>query len=95
LQLPAGNRGSAPRSTCPQACANRIQFAIKRGAASSQNGFIVQALEEHLARLEQAWIDAEFARMEEDEDYRTLQIQIAAEFAHADWEALETEETQP
>jgi hypothetical protein len=42
--------------------------------------------------VEQARIDAEFAHMAEDESYRTLQLQIAAEFAHADWEALRTEE---
>jgi len=79
----------------PASLRDRIQSTIKRGVAPSQNSFIVQALEEHLARLEEARIDAEFAQMEEDESYRTLQLQIAAEFAHADWEALQTEETQP
>lgn len=79
----------------PTSLRDRIQSAIKQGVAPSQNTFIIQALEEHLARLEQARIDAEFAHMGEDESYRTLQLQIAAEFAHADWEALQTEETQP
>ncbi|MFQ5812813.1 MAG: hypothetical protein ACE5I2_06445 [Anaerolineae bacterium] len=49
-----------------------------------------QALEEHLARVEQARIDAEFAHMEEDESYRTLQLQIAAEFAHAETPSIST-----
>ena len=79
----------------PTSLRDRIQFAIERGVAPSQNTLIIQALEEHLARVEQARIDAEFAHMEEDETYWTLQLQIAAEFAHADWEALEAEETQP
>ena len=79
----------------PASLRDRIQFAIKQGVAPSQNSFIVQALEEHLARLEEARIDAEFAHMEEDESYRALQLQIAAEFAQADWEALQTGETQP
>lgn len=79
----------------PASLRARIQSAIKQGVAPSQNTFIIQALEEHLARVEQARIDAEFAHMGEDESYRTLQLQIAAEFAHADWEALQTEVTQP
>lgn len=79
----------------PASLRDRIQSAIKQGVAPSQNTLIIQALEEHLARVEQARIDAEFAHMAEDESYRTLQLQIAAEFAHADWEALRTEETQP
>ena len=79
----------------PPSLRDRIQSAIKQGVAPSQNTFIIQALEEHLARVEQARIDAEFAHIEEDESYRTLQLQIAAEFAHAGWEALQTKETQP
>ena len=74
---------------------DRIQSAIKQGVAPSQNTFVIQALEEYLARLERTRIDAEFAHMAEDKRYQTLQLQIAAEFAHADWEALQTEETQP
>jgi len=65
----------------PVSLRDRIQSAIKQGAAPSQNSFIVQALEEYLARLEEARIDAEFAQMEGDESYQTLQLQIAAEFA--------------
>lgn len=79
----------------PVSLRDRIQSAIKQGAAPSQNSFIVQALEEYLARLEEARIDAEFAQMEGDESYQTLQLQIAAEFAQVDWEALQTEETRP
>ena len=79
----------------PASLRDRIQSTIKQGAASSQNSFIVQALEEHLARLEETRIDAEFAQMAEDENYRTLQLQIVAEFAHADWQALQAGETQP
>ena len=43
--------------------------------------------------VEQARIDAEFAHMEEDESYWTLQLQIEAEFAHAGWEALQTKDS--
>ena len=74
----------------PPSLRDRIQSAIKQGVAPSQNTFIIQALEEHLARVEQARIDAEFAHMEEDESYRTLQLQIAAEFAHAATPSIST-----
>jgi len=79
----------------PTSLRHRIQSALKHGVAPSQNALILQALEEHLTRLEEALIDAEFAEMAEDESYRTLQLQIAAEFAQADWEALQTEDKLP
>ena len=79
----------------PASLRERIQSAIKRGIAPSQNALVVQALEEHLARLEAARIDAEFAQMEEDKRYRALQLQIAAELPSADWEALQAEQRQP
>jgi len=38
--------------------------------------------------LEEAWIDAQFAQMPEDENYQALQLQMAKEFEKSDWEAL-------
>lgn len=72
----------------PQSLWNKISSTLHRSAAKSRNSLIVQAIEEHLERLEQAWIDEQFSRMEQDERYRALNLQIVKEFEKSDWEAL-------
>lgn len=37
---------------------DRVQKAIVRGAARSQNALIIQAIEEYLREAERAWLDA-------------------------------------
>jgi len=64
----------------------RIQTAVERGRARSQNALIVQAVEKFLHDSERAWIDAQFAAMAEDEDYQTLLLTIAEEFDPLDRE---------
>jgi hypothetical protein len=81
--------------TLPGALRERIERALDRGAASSQNSLIVRAVESYLGQQEQAWIDAQFADMAGDEPYLALQRQIAAEFSASDWETLKTAEALP
>lgn len=56
----------------PAAVRDRVQQAVERGAARSQNALIVQAIEQWLKDLEREWLDAQFAAMESDESYRSL-----------------------
>ncbi|MDI6792646.1 MAG: hypothetical protein QME81_07250 [bacterium] len=55
---------------------------------------MVKALDEYLKRLENTLIDEEFARMENDSNYRNLNLQMAKEFSSSDWEALKTRENK-
>jgi Arc/MetJ-type ribon-helix-helix transcriptional regulator len=66
----------------------QVDEAVRRGAAGSRDEFVVTALRRELAARERAAIDADFAGMSEDEDYRREAQLIAEEFKHADWEAL-------
>lgn len=81
--------------TLPGELRQRIERALDRGAAPSQNSLIVQAVESYLAQQEQAWLDVQFAEMAQDEGYLALQRQVAAEFSASDWEALKMAEVQP
>lgn len=76
----------------PQHLWERVKTAIKNREVKSQNAFIVRALEVYLEQLEEAWIDAEFARMKNDEKYKAVNLQIAEEFARSDWEAFQSNE---
>ncbi len=76
----------------PAAVRERIQQAVERGAARSQNALIVQAIEQWLKNLERGWLDAQFAAMEGDESYGSLQLAIAEEFVPLDREALQSGE---
>lgn len=72
----------------PQPLWDKVSLALKRSAAKSRNNLIIEAIEEHLNYLEQAWIDQEFSKMEQDEKYKALSLKIAKEFEQPDWEAL-------
>lgn len=76
----------------PLTVKERIEQALERGAAKSQNALIIQAIESFLEDLERAWIDAQFAEMADDEPYQVLQLKIAEEFAPADWETWQVVE---
>jgi len=62
--------------------------AIREGKARSRNELVASALRHELASYERAAIDAAFAAMADDPDYREEAERIADEFATADWEAL-------
>lgn len=76
----------------PSSVRDRVQQAVERGAARSQNALIVQAIEQWLIGLERSWLDAQFAVMENDESYRSLQFTIAEEFVPLDREAWQSGE---
>jgi len=78
--------------TLPIELRERIERALGEGAAPSQNGLIVHAVEAYLAQREEARIDAQFAEMTQDPAYQMLQLQVAAEFSASDWEALQASE---
>lgn len=71
---------------------DRVQRAVERGAARSQNALIIQAVEQWLQTQERNWLDAQFASMETDENYRALQLTIAEEFVPLDREAWQSSE---
>ena len=65
---------------------------VRGGVAESRNAFLERAIRLQLAASRRAGIDAEFARMATDPLYQDEAVQIAEEFAEADWEALRTTE---
>lgn len=69
--------------------------AIREGKARSRNEFVALALRHELAAQKRAQIDAAFAAMADDADYRPETLAMVDEFAVADWEAFELGEKQP
>jgi metal-responsive CopG/Arc/MetJ family transcriptional regulator len=67
---------------------------VKQGKAKSRNDFIAQALRRELEVLKRAEIDADLAQMADDAEYQAEVLQLEAEFASAQWEALEMGESQ-
>jgi predicted transcriptional regulator len=69
----------------PRTLVEQADALVARSTARSRNRLIAQALEMYLKQLEEAEIDAQFARMEHDERYRDLSLQLAKEFERSDW----------
>lgn len=65
---------------------------VQQGEADSRNDFLEKALRNQLAASRRAAIDAEFALMASDPTYRREAVEVAEEFAEADWEALQAAE---
>jgi metal-responsive CopG/Arc/MetJ family transcriptional regulator len=65
---------------------------VREGEAESRNDFLEKALRNQLAASRRAAIDAEFAQMASDRVYQGEAVQVAEDFAEADWEALRTAE---
>jgi metal-responsive CopG/Arc/MetJ family transcriptional regulator len=72
----------------PEELLQAIDQAVQKGKASSRNQLIAIALRRELATLEQAEIDADFAGMAQDRNYREEAQRIVKEFAGSDWEAF-------
>ena len=68
--------------------------AVTDGKARSRNDLITRAIQKELALLRRAEIDADLADMAQDAEYQAEVLQMEAEFAVAQWEALQTIETQ-
>jgi metal-responsive CopG/Arc/MetJ family transcriptional regulator len=61
--------------------------AVQAGKARSRNELIAAAVRRELAAQQRAAVDAAFAQMAHDPDYRAEAHEVATEFAAADWEA--------
>lgn len=66
---------------------------LLEGKAKNRNEFVAQALRRELAKIKRAEIDAALVEMAQDPDYQTEVLKMEAEFASAQWEALQTEES--
>ena len=72
-----------------------VDTIVRAGVAESRNAFLERAIRRQLAATRRAEIDAEFAQMANDPAYQEEALQIAEEFAEADWEALQAAERIP
>jgi metal-responsive CopG/Arc/MetJ family transcriptional regulator len=68
--------------------------AVTDGKAKSRNDLITRAIQRELALIRHAEIDADLAEMAQDAEYQAEVLQMEAEFAVAQWEALQTIEAQ-
>jgi metal-responsive CopG/Arc/MetJ family transcriptional regulator len=68
--------------------------AVTDGKAKSRNDLITRAIQRELALIRRAEIDADLAEMAQDAEYQAEVLQMEAEFAVAQWEALQTIEAQ-
>jgi metal-responsive CopG/Arc/MetJ family transcriptional regulator len=66
-----------------------VDTLVQEGETDSRNDFLEEALRNQLAASRRTAIDAEFAHMASDRDYRDEALRIAEEFAEAGWEALQ------
>ncbi len=62
---------------------------VREGKARTRNEFVAMALRRELAAQRRAKIDAAFAEMANDEEYKAEALRIVEEFAEADWEAFQ------
>ncbi|AFY32997.1 hypothetical protein Cal7507_2574 [Calothrix sp. PCC 7507] len=67
--------------------------AVQAGKAKSRNDFVTRALRRELAAQKRLEIDAALAEMANDVEYQAEILQMEAEFAPAQWEALKLGET--
>jgi metal-responsive CopG/Arc/MetJ family transcriptional regulator len=77
--------------TLPTELIEAADLVVKSGKVKSRNEFITQALRHELAILKRVEIDAAFAAMADDVEYRAESLQIEAEFSTASWEVFQVE----
>jgi metal-responsive CopG/Arc/MetJ family transcriptional regulator len=68
--------------------------AVTAGKAKSRNDLIARAIQKELALIRRAEIDADLLEMADDVEYQAEVLQMEAEFAVAQWEALQTSESE-
>ncbi|MEH2067605.1 MAG: ribbon-helix-helix domain-containing protein [Nostoc sp.] len=78
--------------TLPKDLLEATDKAVQAGKAKSRNEFVIQALRRELATQKRAQIDLALAEMASDVEYQAEVLQMEAEFAPAQWEALRLEE---
>ncbi|MBN3898895.1 MAG: ribbon-helix-helix domain-containing protein [Nostoc sp.] len=79
--------------TLPKDLLEATDKAVQAGKARSRNEFVTRALRRELAVQKRAEIDAALAEMANDLEYQREVLQMEAEFAPTQWEALKLEET--
>jgi metal-responsive CopG/Arc/MetJ family transcriptional regulator len=77
----------------PAALLAATDRAVSDGKAKSRNELIARAIQRELTLMRRAEIDADLAQMGKDPEYQAEVLQMEAEFAVAQWEALQTVET--
>jgi metal-responsive CopG/Arc/MetJ family transcriptional regulator len=78
----------------PAALLAATDRAVTAGNAKNRTELITRAIQRELALLRRAEIDADLAQMAQDDEYQAEVMQMEAEFAVAQWEALQTTDTQ-
>jgi metal-responsive CopG/Arc/MetJ family transcriptional regulator len=78
----------------PAALLAATDRAVTAGNAKNRTELITRAIQRELALIRRAEIDADLAQMGQDDEYQAEVMQMEAEFAVAQWEALQTTETQ-
>ncbi len=68
--------------------------AVRDGKVRSRNELVAAALRRELAARRRAEIDASFADMAHDAEYRKEVLLLEQEFAHASWEAFQIGEAE-
>ena len=78
----------------PKGLYEQAKAVVKRGSAeaSSINDFLVEAVQDKLRQLREKEIDAAFAGMAHDLEYRQSAIELAQSFEKSDWEAYQVSE---
>jgi hypothetical protein len=78
----------------PKGVYEQAKAVVKRGSAeaSSINDFLVEAVQEKLRLLREKEIDAAFAGMADDSEYRRSAVEMAQSFEKSDWEAYQVSE---
>jgi metal-responsive CopG/Arc/MetJ family transcriptional regulator len=79
--------------TLPSELLEATDKVVQEGKAKSRNEFVAQALRRELAALKRAEIDAALAEMANDPEYQAEVLKMEAEFASAQWEALQLGES--
>lgn len=78
--------------TLPAELLEATDKAVSQGKAKSRNEFVAFALRRELAAQKRAEIDAALAEMAQDAEYQVEVLKMEAEFAPAQWEALQLAE---
>jgi metal-responsive CopG/Arc/MetJ family transcriptional regulator len=88
--------GTNTRTTIalPTALLAATDRAVTEGKAKSRNELIARAIQRELSLIRRAEIDADLSQMAQDAEYQAEVLQMESEFAVAQWEALQTLETQ-
>jgi len=93
--MPTGDsRKTQTTVRLPNPLYEEAKSVVERGVgdANTFNDLVVDALGMYLKLLKRKEVDRAFVGMGEDTDYQKDAGMLAAEFEHADWEALELAE---